>query len=207
MLKPGGNPLDPALLLRSSASGKTRVSVINLAGLANLEAQQQFVNQLAMTLFSWIKRNPARDGAMLTGLLVIDEARDFIPSGKAVASTDSLKRLAAQGRKYGLGMIFATQAPKSIDHNVIANCQTQVYGRASSPAAIDVIVEQIKLRGGGGADVASLGKGEFYVHGEGMGACVKVATPMCLSHHGTSPPDEGGVLERAKRSRALVVRS
>jgi DNA helicase HerA-like ATPase len=140
---------------------------------------------------------------LLSGLLVVDEARDFVPSVKTVASSDSLVRLAAQARKYGLGIIFATQQPKSINHNVIANCQTQIYGRASSPASIDVIVDQIHQRGGSGSDVASLDKGQFYVHGEGLSTPIKVATSMCLSCHG-SPPDEAGVRERAVRSRAVV---
>jgi hypothetical protein len=203
VLKPGGALLDPARLLRASTPGRVRVSVLNLAGLGDLGPQQQFVNQLAMTLFAWIKKNPARDGVLLSGLLVVDEARDFVPSVKTVASSDSLVRLAAQARKYGLGIIFATQQPKSINHNVIANCQTQIYGRASSPASIDVIVDQIHQRGGSGSDVASLDKGQFYVHGEGLSTPIKVATSMCLSCHG-SPPDEAGVRERAVRSRAVV---
>jgi hypothetical protein len=203
VLKPGGALLDPARLLRAGTPGRVRVSVLNLAGLGDLGPQQQFVNQLAMTLFAWIKKNPARDGVLLSGLLVVDEARDFVPSVKTVASSDSLVRLAAQARKYGLGIVFATQAPKSINHNVIANCQTQIYGRASSPASIDVIVDQIRQRGGSGSDVASLEKGQFYVHGEGLSAPIKVATSMCLSCHG-STPDEAGLRERALRSRALV---
>ena len=203
VLKPGGALLDPARLLRAGAKGRVRVSVLNLAGLGDLGPQQQFVNQLAMTLFAWIKKNPARDGVLLSGLLVVDEARDFVPSVKAVASSASLVRLAAQARKYGLGIVFATQQPKSIDHNVIANCQTQIYGRASSPAAIDVIVDQIHQRGGSVSDIAALEKGQFYVHGEGLPAPIKVATSLCLSCHG-SPPDEAGLRERAVRSRAVV---
>jgi DNA helicase HerA-like ATPase len=203
VLKPGGAILDPARLLRPCTRGRVRVSVLNLAGLGDLGPQQQFVNQLAMTLFAWIKKNPARDGVLLSGLLVVDEARDFVPSGKTVASSDSLVRLAAQARKYGLGIVFATQQPKSINHNVIANCQTQIYGRASSPAAIDVIVDQIHQRGGSGSDVAALQKGQFYVHGEGLPVPIKVVTSLCLSHHG-SAPDENGLRERAVRSRALV---
>jgi hypothetical protein len=203
VLKPGGALLDPARLLRARTEGRVRVSVLNLAGLGDLGPQQQFVNQLAMTLFAWIKKNPARDGVLLSGLLVVDEARDFVPSGKTVASSDSLVRLAAQARKYGLGIVFATQQPKSINHNVIANCQTQIYGRASSPESIAVIRDQIQQRGGSGSDVASLEKGQFYVHGEGLAAPIKVATSLCLSCHG-SPPDEAGLRERAVRSRAMV---
>ncbi len=198
-----GQALDPATLFRGRDASKVRVSVINLSGLPDQSAQQQFVNQLAMTLFSWIKKNPAR-GRALQGLLVIDEARDFVPSGRSVPGKDNLIRLVAQARKYGLGIIFATQAPKSIDHNIIANCSTQFYGRQNSPAAIDTVKDQLSQRGTPGSDVAKLPRGVFYAFTEGLSAAVKIQTPLCLSHHPSSPPDESEVLERAERSRRLL---
>jgi len=198
-----GQSLDPAMLLRARGPGKVRVSVINLSGLPDQGAQQQFVNQLAMTLFSWIKKNPAR-GRALQGLLVIDEARDFVPSGKSVPGKDNLIRLVAQARKYGLGIVFATQAPKSIDHNIIANCSTQFYGRQNSPAAIDTVKDQLTQRGTSGSDVAKLPRGVFYAFTEGLPSAIKIQTPLCLSHHPSSPPDEDEVMIRAERSKALL---
>jgi hypothetical protein len=128
LLHQQGMALDPAILLGlGSDYGKTRVSVVNLVGLPTLGEQQQFLNQLAMALFTWIKKNPAPPEAPVRGLLVIDEAKDFVPSQGTTPCKQSLLRLAAQARKYGLGLIFATQAPKSIDHNVIANCSTQFF--------------------------------------------------------------------------------
>lgn len=197
-----GKALDPRLLLQGNA-GKVRVSVINLNGLPDQGSQQQFINQLSMTLFSWIKKNPAR-GRALQGLLVIDEARDFVPSGKSVPGKDNLMRLVAQARKYGLGIIFATQAPKSIDHNVIANCSTQFYGRQNSPAAIDTVKDQLTQRGTSGNDVAKLPRGVFYAFTEGLPAAIKIQTPLCLSHHPSSPPDETEILSKAEVSRRLV---
>lgn len=195
-----GTELDPRTLLGSRTPGKTRVSVINLSGLQGESARQQFVGQLSMTLFSYIKKHPAKDQPLL-GLLVIDEARDFVPSTKSVPGKDNLIRLVAQARKYGLGILFATQAPKSIDHQIIANCATQFYGRASSPAAIETVREQIKLRGGSGSDIATLTRGVFYTYTEGMKSPARVATRLCLSAHPPSPPNELEIIERAQRSR------
>jgi hypothetical protein len=196
-----GTELDPRTLLGSTRPGKTRVSIINLSGLQGESARQQFVGQLSMTLFSYIKQHPAKDQPLL-GLLVIDEARDFVPSTKAVPGKDSMIRLVAQARKYGLGILFATQAPKSIDHQIIANCATQFYGRAASPAAIQTVQEQIKLRGGSGTDIATLTRGTFYAYTEGMKAPARVATRLCLSAHPPSPPDESAIIDRAARIRS-----
>jgi hypothetical protein len=35
-----------------------------------------------------------------------------------------------------------------------------------------------------------------------MAAPVKIAVPLCLSHHAASPPDEADVLRRAVAARA-----
>lgn len=200
LLRGQGEALDVGTLLTSRDSSKTRISVINLSALPDTTAQQQFVNQLATSLFTWIKKHPPKERA-LRGLLIVDEARDFVPSGKSVPGKDNLIRLAAQARKYGLGLLFATQAPKSIDHNVIANCSTQFFGRANSPAAIETVQEQLRDRGASGADVAKLPKGQFYVFTEGLGAPVKIATSLCLSYHPANPPDEADIVRRAKASR------
>jgi DNA helicase HerA-like ATPase len=202
LLKADGAPLDAAQLFGRGGK-KTRVSVINFSALQELSDQQVFLGQLATMLFSWVKANPATDRP-LVGLLVIDEAKDFVPSQKSVPCRQALQRLAAQARKYGLGLVFATQAPKSIDHNIIANCSTQLYGQANSPAAIEVIQDQIKQRGGNPSDVAKLGTGKFYAYSEGMQAPIKVATPLCLSYHPSSPLDEDGVVKRARASKALL---
>jgi hypothetical protein len=201
LLRQSGEPLDPAVLLGVDAStSTTRVSIINFIGLPGLAQQQQFLNQLAMTLFTWIKKNPAPAGQPLRGLLVIDEAKDFLPSQQTTPCKSSLNRLAAQARKYGLGLIFATQAPKSIDHNIIANCSTQFYGRANSPAAINVVQDQLRQRGGDGDDIANLARGQFYVVSESITTPIKVVTPLCLSHHPHHPLDEEGVLRCANKS-------
>ena len=201
LLRQSGEPLDPAVLLGIHTSlSSTRLSIINFIGLPGLSQQQQFLNQLAMTLFTWIKKNPAPAGQPLRGLLVIDEAKDFLPSQQTTPCKSSLNRLAAQARKYGLGLIFATQAPKSIDHNIIANCSTQFYGRANSPASINVVQDQLRQRGSDGDDIAKLARGQFYVVSESITPPIKAVAPLCLSHHPSSPLDEEGVLRRAKNS-------
>jgi len=202
LLRQSGAPLDPATLFGlTGAPAKTRLSILNLIGLPGLPQQQQFLNQLAMTLFTWIKKHPAPAGQPLRGLLVIDEAKDFLPSRQSTPCKSSLNRLAAQARKYGLGLIFATQAPKSIDHNIIANCSTQFYGRSNSPAAIDVVRDQLQQRGGQGDDIAQLQRGEFYAVSESINPPMKITVPLCLSHHPPSPLAESEVLKRARQSR------
>ena len=204
LLRSQGPVLDPAVLL-GGRSGKTRISVISLVGLAALEEQRHFLNQLAMILFTWIKRNPKPADLPLRGLLVIDETRDFFPSGRASACLASMQRLSAQARKYGLGLILATQNPKDIDNKIVGQCSTHWYGKMASPAAIDAAAELLKARGArSGDDVGSLKAGTFYVsNADHISPPIKLAVPMSLSEHaGPMTPDV--VVRKAAASRAML---
>jgi hypothetical protein len=109
----GSQAAAPGMLLTPPEGKRARVSVISMIGLPEMEQRQGFVNQLQMALFSWIKSNPARERP-LGGLFVMDEAQDLAPSSGTTACTVSTLRLVAQARKYGLGLLFATQAPRGL---------------------------------------------------------------------------------------------
>jgi hypothetical protein len=203
MLRSSGKPLDPSVLFGTAQPPRTRISVINLIGLNSLEAQRSFLNQLAMTLFAWIKRHPEPGPRPLRGLLVIDEAKDFVPSQVASTCKESLTRLAAQARKYHLGLVFATQNPREIDNKIVANCSTHYYGKVNSPAAIEVVKDLIRMKGGSGDDVPRLPRGQFYVHNAdaGLPGPTRVAVPLCLSRHPANPLDEAAIMGKAIASR------
>jgi hypothetical protein len=196
LLKSIGEPLDPKTLFEGPC-GKTRVSVINLAGLASEEARDSFVNRLQMSLFTFIKRNPNPTGC----LYVIDEAQNFAPSGAGTACKASALSLVAQARKYGLGMMFATQTPKGVDNKIVSNCTTHVYGRMNAPATIDAIHDLMAAKGGAADDIGKLSKGEFYYSTEGSLRPLKVRTPLCLSWHPPNPPTAEEVIQKARSKR------
>lgn len=207
LLRKVGTSLDPAVLFGDTCPIRhPRVSVISFVGLSSLEVQRQFLNQLAMTLFSWIKKNPAPPDRTLRGLLILDEAKDFVPGQSASVCKASLMRLAAQARKYHLGVLMATQNPKEIDNKIVGNCSTQYYGKVNSPAAIDTLRDEIAKRGGSGNDIGTLPAGRFYVYNAnaGMKAPTKVQVPMCLSHHPQNPLSEQEVLSRAVKSKECL---
>ncbi len=192
-----GTPVDPGVLLTPPEGKRARVSVISLTGMASDAQRQGFVNQLQMALFSWIKRHPAGDRP-LGGLFVMDEAQTFAPSGTATVCTQSTLALAAQARKYGLGLVFATQAPKGLHNRITGNAATQFFGLLNAPAQITAARELARAKGGDVPDVARLRSGQFYAAFEG-GSFTKVRTPLCLSHHPSSPLTGEEVVARANR--------
>jgi DNA helicase HerA-like ATPase len=170
------------------------VSVISFVGLGEEEQRQSFVNQLEMALFAWIKNHPAGDRP-LGGLFVMDEAQTLAPSGAPTAATGSTLMLASQARKYGLGLIFATQAPKGLHNQIAGNATTQMFGLLNSPTQIEAARDMARTKSSDVSDIGRLNPGQFYAAGEGM-RFRKVRTRMCLSHHG-GPLTREEVIRRA----------
>ncbi|MFG1346465.1 DUF87 domain-containing protein [Xanthobacter autotrophicus DSM 431] len=195
LLRDQGEPLDPGLLFAPAAGKVARISVVSLSGLPDQAVRESFVNQLQMALFAWLKRNPSK--AELGGLYVMDEAQNFAPAAAATACRQSTLSLVAQARKYGLGLVFATQAPKGIHNGITGNCTTQFFGRLNHPTQIAAAKELAAARAGSVDDISTLSAGQFYASSEGL-AVTRLAIPNCLSHHPSSPPSDDEVIRRAR---------
>lgn len=192
-----GEPLDPAAFA-ARADGRTPISVISFVGLATVESRRRFVNQIAMALFGWAKRTPGNGRGATRMMLVIDEAREFLPGIGSAESKAGLQLIASQGRKYGLGLALATQNPKDLDYRATNSFATQCFGKTSEPYALRQVNEALAAFGGTARDAARLGRGEFYVSAPGV-PVTKVRAPMCLTHHPNAEPlTEDAILRLAK---------
>lgn len=196
LLGGSGVPLDPEVLFTPAPGKRARISVISFVGLPTNEQRQSFVNQLQMTLFAWIKQHPAGDRP-LGGLYVMDEAQTLAPSGAMTACTGSTLALASQARKYGLGLVFATQSPTGIHNRIVGNAAGQFFGFLNSPVQIQAAKAMAAAKASGVVDISRLTAGQFYAVGEGL-PFQKIAAPMCLSHHPASALSAEEVLIRAR---------
>jgi DNA helicase HerA-like ATPase len=131
----------------------------------------------------------------------MDEAQTLAPSSGNTPCTASTVALASQARKYGLGLVFATQAPKGLHNQISGNATTQFFGLLNAPAQIDAARELAQAKGGRLPDIGLLGSGQFYAAGDGF-SFLKVATPLCLSHHPKAPLSPEEVIDRARSSIA-----
>ncbi|MCG8921840.1 helicase HerA domain-containing protein [Lentzea sp. CC55] len=197
LLAASGEATDPGALFEPSEGKKARVSVISFVGLPSDEQRQGFISQLQLEVFAWIKRNPAVNRP-LGGLMVMDEAQTIAPSGGVTASTQTTILLASQARKYGLGLLLATQAPKGVHNQVTGNATTQFFGRLNSPAQIAAATEMARAKGSSIADISRLERGQFYVTGDTFGFR-RMRASLCLSHHPPSPLRLEEVVEKARK--------
>ena len=116
------------------------------------------------------------------------------------ACTGSTLALASQARKYGLGLVFATQSPKGLHNQIPGNAATQFYGLLNAPVQIEAAREVARAKGGDLPGISQLRAGELYVALEGS-SFSKVRTSLCLSHHPKSPLTQEEVIRYASASR------
>jgi hypothetical protein len=106
-----------------------RAAVMDMTGILP-ELQAMIVSRLLSEIFEARKRR-----RIAPGMVVIEEAHNYIPergTGNA-ASTSIIRTIAAEGRKFGLGLMVISQRPARVDKNVISQCNTQIIMRVTNP--------------------------------------------------------------------------
>ncbi|MDR1080857.1 MAG: DUF87 domain-containing protein [Deltaproteobacteria bacterium] len=189
--------LDPGL-------SRPRVTVVNLSlGGPSPERQRKMVQNILAAIYAMATTNHPRN---MNGIIAIDEAKEFVPSKITVESKSIIIKLASMARKYGYGLILASQSVTSLDTQAINNFGTKFVGRHSSGAAVDAAEkfldtdEDLRL--------SHLGKGQFYalsgsLHGPGSRSA-KVRASMCLSCHPDNQPSPEAVIKIALDSAAIA---
>lgn len=71
--------------------------------------------------------------------VLIDEAHQFVPSGKATLAKEALIRWAKEGRQPGLSLVVASQQPSAIDSEIISQCDVIVAQKLTNSADIQTV--------------------------------------------------------------------
>jgi len=112
-----------------------RASIIDMKGVSP-QLQGMIVAKLCSDLFEARKM-----GKVPPGMLVIEEAHNFCPERgfDKTVSTEILRTIASEGRKFGLGMMVISQRPARIDKNVLSQCNTQIIMKVTNPNDLKAI--------------------------------------------------------------------
>lgn len=74
------------------------------------------------------------EGGILRPLLVVmEEAHRYVSPDSGNVAADVVKRIAKEGRKYGVGAMVVSQRPSEIDETILSQCGTLVALRLSNP--------------------------------------------------------------------------
>ena len=137
MMKPWDTKTDPVQeILRQFMDQQDRLLVVDLSGAPN-EIAGTASAALVRTMFSlkvWQRREEREISPLL---LVCEEAHRYIPnSGEAQyeAAQDAIRRIAKEGRKYGVGLFLVSQRPSEVETTVLSQCNSWLVLRTSNEA-------------------------------------------------------------------------
>lgn len=71
--------------------------------------------------------------------VLIDEAHQFVPSGKSTLAKEALIRWAKEGRQPGLSLVVTSQQPSAIDSEVLTQCDVLLCQKLTNSADIQAI--------------------------------------------------------------------
>lgn len=110
------------------------IRVVDLSGLPN-EVAGPLTGAIARLLFQYKLWQTGAERRRDPVLLVCEEAHRYVPASGAaqyeVAQT-AVRRIAREGRKYGVGLMLVSQRPSDIDPTVLSQCSSWVVLRLTN---------------------------------------------------------------------------
>ncbi|MEX2316957.1 MAG: ATP-binding protein [Pirellulales bacterium] len=117
--------------------GKSRdLRILDISGLPN-EVAGPLAAMLARLLFQYKLHQDSNERKRDPVLLVCEEAHRYVPDrGEAeyAAAQMAIRRIAREGRKYGIGLMLVSQRPADVEGTVISQCGTWLVLRLTNAA-------------------------------------------------------------------------
>lgn len=136
---------------------------------------------------------------------VLEEAHNFVPGGVGAQSQAAyiIKRIASEGRKFGLFLILITQRPYKVHGDTLSQCNSQIIMRLTNPQDQQAVRQSSEsISEGLLADLPGLNVGEAVI----LGPLVRVPVMVRV---GARESKEGGndinVVEALERARSEVL--
>lgn len=129
----GSTDKDLDALLSEWIGGEQAITVLDLSGIppAVLDDLVGAVLRILFDALFW-GRNVAVGGRRRPLLVALEEAHTYLPpegKGRAAAAA---RRIAKEGRKYGVGMMLVSQRPSEIDPTILSQCGTMLAMRLTN---------------------------------------------------------------------------
>ena len=172
-----------------------RLSAIDLSGV-----DRKIADFLVTKIVSEVWKTATRDGLARPVFLVLEEAHNFVPAGKDEGRAGWwLKRVASEGRKFGIFLVLVTQRPYRVHQDTLSQCGSQIIMRLTNPEdqnavrrASESISESLL------ADLPGLNVGEAVVLGPTVRVPVMVRVRRRESDEGGFDVDLVEALENAR---------
>ncbi len=173
-----------------------RATIINLRGITSW-LQEVIVTRLLSELF-----NARIRGKIPPLFLILEEAHNFIPANKQALSSDIIKTIAGEGRKFGFGLCVVSQRPSKIDEDVLSQCGTKIIKRITNKTDLEAILASVEgLEPTFLDEIARLPPQQALVAGVITEVPLFVHVRIRKSKHGGATPDVLKEIEKLKQER------
>jgi len=114
-------------MFMDQSDGKVPVNIVYMNTLTSANDKQFFLATLLRELYCWMLKNPSEDIQLL---FYVDEIAPYIPPyPRNPPPKEAYAFLFKQARKYGVGLVAATQNITDIDYKALAQVNTWCLGR------------------------------------------------------------------------------
>lgn len=131
----GKTSKDLDLLLEGWIGGTSPITILDLSGVPS-SVLNDLIGALLRVLYDalfWARKLP--DGGRERPLLmVLEEAHAYLNKENSGTAARAVKRIAKEGRKYGVGMMVVSQRPSEIDSTILSQCGTIFAMRLTNDA-------------------------------------------------------------------------
>ncbi|WP_309265220.1 ATP-binding protein [Aeromonas salmonicida] len=115
---------------------QTTVQIVDLSGVPNEVAgvASAAIARIVFQLKVWQTEAERQDSPVL---LVCEEAHRYVPNrGEAQyeAAQSAIRRIAKEGRKYGVGLLLVSQRPSEVEATVLSQCNSWIVLRITNDA-------------------------------------------------------------------------
>ncbi len=178
-------PTDIYEMIGRPSDKKGRLVVIDLQGLSDT-AKQVICGLLSSEI---LRAASSKTDKTRPSFLVYEEGHNFAPAGGKAVSHRIIKKIAGEGRKFGVGFAIVSQRPSKLDADVTSQCNTLITMRLKNPDDQRFITKASDMVSKADLEeLPSLSTGEALICGRSIPAplLVKVGA-KALVHGGESP--------------------
>ena len=171
------------------------LTTVDLAGV-----DRRIADFVVTKIVSDLWKQATRDGLDRPVFLVLEEAHNFVPAGPDDGRAGFwLRRIAAEGRKFGIFLVLVTQRPNRVHQDTLSQCGSQIIMRLTNPEDQSAIRRASESMSEGLlADLPGLNQGEAVVLGPLVRVPVMVRVRARRSDEGGADIDLAKALEDAR---------
>ncbi len=122
--------------------------------------------------------------------VLIEEAHNYAPANADVVTTQILKTILSEGRKFGVSVGLISQRPGKLDSDVLSQCMTQCIMRIVNPIDQAKVAESVETVGRDLLqELPALSKGQVIVAGNAVNTPLLCRVRQRITPHGAEDPN------------------